>query len=53
MLYEGMRASVEFGRQRWWAPSVLQPVGHLKHEFNSFEELIMGGTAGGSASKTA
>lgn len=48
-----MRASVEFGRQRWWASSVSQPVGHLKHEFNSFEELIMGGAAGGSASKAS
>lgn len=44
MLYEGMRAATVFGRRN----SSVPPVEFQKHEFSSLEELMMGGTAGGS-----
>ena len=48
MFYEGMRAAITYGRRKW---SVI-PAETQKHEFSSFEELIMGGTAGGSPSNS-
>jgi len=44
VFYEGMRAAISYGRREW---SVL-PAEAQKHEFTSFEELVMGGTAGGN-----
>lgn len=43
MFYEGMRAAITYGRREW---SALPPEAQ-KHDFTSFEELVMGGTAGG------
>ncbi|KAG0557139.1 hypothetical protein KC19_11G105200 [Ceratodon purpureus] len=44
MLYEGMRKATVYGRRNW---AVAPAAGGPKHEFSSWEELIMGGTAGG------
>ena len=49
MLYEGMRKATVYGRRNW---AVAPAAGGPKHEFSSWEELIMGGTAGGRSTSS-
>lgn len=43
MIYEAFRVAVERAHVKWSQPGVAV----RKHEFNSFEELAIGGAAGG------